>query len=172
MAKLAVWVEGDRDRRLFETVILPRLLPTYEQALVREYRQRKRPDFNRLLRVLSHQDFDRLLVADRNASPCVMKRKEKLRESYPDLANHEILVVSKEIESWYLAGLTAEGAAALKVTCPASTDHLTKEDLNRLRPSRFDSELDFLVELLKHFDVATACGRNQSFAYFCRKYLR
>jgi hypothetical protein len=80
-------------------------------------------------------------------------------------------VVSKEIESWYLAGLTADGASALKVKCPAMTDHLTKEDLDQLRPSRFDSKLDFLLELLKFFDAATACQRNKSFEYLRRRFL-
>ena len=60
---------------------------------------------------------------------------------------------------------------ALKVDCPDSTDRLTKEDLDRVRPSRFDSEIDFLLELLKHFDAKAACKRNKSFDHFHRKFL-
>ena len=166
--RLVVWVEGDRDRRFVEAMIKPRLGPAYALVIVREYRQQKTALVNRLLRAMSHQGFGRLFIADINSAPCVTVRKEKVKERYPELKDQEIVVVSKEIESWYLAGLTADGAAALKVTPPTSTDRLTKEDLDRLRPSEFDSELDFLLELLKYFDGTTACKRNQSFAYFHR----
>jgi len=118
-----------------------------------------------------HQGFDRLFVADLNAAPCVTVRKNKLKEHYLALRDEEIIVVSREIESWYLAGLNTEGASALKVKCPPSTDQLTKEDCDRIRPSRFDAELDFLLELLRNFDVETACKRNKSFAYFCQKFV-
>jgi hypothetical protein len=106
-----------------------------------------------------------------NSAPCTAIRKQKVKEHYPDLKDREIIVVSKEIESWYLAGITSDGETALKVRRPASTDNLTKEDLDRLRPSRFDSDLDFLLELLKFFDATTACKRNKSFEYFHRRYL-
>jgi hypothetical protein len=137
-------------------------------VLVKEYRQQKTGFVNRLMRAMSHEGFDRLFIADINSAPCVTSRKEKVNERYHGLGDREIIVVSREIESWYLAGLTADGAAALSVTVPASTDRLTKEDLDRLRPPQFDSELDFLLELLKYFDGTTACKRNQSFAYFHR----
>ena len=163
---LVVWVEGDRDKRFFEAVIKPRLATAYAQVLVREYRQRRTADINHLLRAMSHQGFGRLFIADINSAPCVTSRKEKVKERYPELEDHEIIVVSREIESWYLAGLTADGATALKVTPPPSIDRLTKKDLDRLRPPQFDSELDFLLELLKYFDETTACKRNESFGRF------
>jgi hypothetical protein len=166
--RLVVWVEGDRDKRFVEAVIKPRLAPAYAQVLVREYRQRRTADVNRLLRAMSHQGFGRLFIADINSAPCVTSRKEKVKERYPELEDQEVIVVSREIESWYLAGLTADGATALKVAPPASTDGLTKDDLDRLRPPPFDSELDFLLELLKYFDGMVACKRNRSFAYFHR----
>jgi len=106
-----------------------------------------------------------------NSAPCATVRKRKVKQHYPGLKDREIMVVSKEIESWYLAGLTADGETALKVKCPASTDDLAKEDLDRLRPSRFDSDLDFLLELLKSFDPPMACKRNRSFEYFHSRFL-
>jgi hypothetical protein len=169
--RVVVWVEGDRDRRFFEAVVKPFLAPPFDQVLVKEYRQTKPTLINRLLRAMSHQGFDHIFVTDMNSAPCATIRKQKVKERYPDLKDGEIIVVSKEIESWYLAGLNADGEAALKVKCPASTDNLTKEDLDRLMPSRFDSNLDFLVELLKYFDVTTARRRNKSFEYFHRRHL-
>ncbi len=120
---------------------------------------------------MSHQRFSRIFVSDLNAAPCVTTRKEKVRERYPDLNDAEIVIVRREIESWYLAGLSADAAAELKVKRPTSTDGLTKEDLNQLRPKRLDSQLDFLLELLKRFDIEEATRRNKSFEYFRRKFL-
>jgi len=171
VTRLVVWVEGDRDSRFFESIVKPRLLDRYTQVLVREYRQEKQATVNRLLRAMVHQGYDRLFVADINSAPCVTSRKEKVKEHYQDLKDNEIIVVSREIESWYLAGLNASGASALKVNCPAVTDDFSKLDFNRLRPDRFNSEVDFMIELLKHFDPMAASKRNASFAYFHRRFL-
>jgi len=168
--RLVIWVEGKHDRRFLEAVAMPRLSTTYDDLLIKEYREQQRHAINGTLRSMSHQGFERLFVADRNAAPCVTNRKDKLKEHYPDLQAEEIIVVSTEIESWYLAGLTPDRATALKVKCPAYTDRLTKEDLHRLKPSQFDSER-FLLELLLYFDVDTACRRNKSFGHFYQKFL-
>jgi hypothetical protein len=168
--RLVVWVEGDRDKRFFETVAKPLLTPPFDEVLVREYSQTKPTLIKKLLSSMSHEGFEHIFVTDLNAAPCPAIRKQKVKERYPGLKDREIIVVSKEIESWYLAGLTTDGEAALKVRCPVSTDNLTKEHLDRLRSSRFDSHLDFLLELLKFFDAMTACKRNKSFEYFYRRF--
>lgn len=169
--RLVVWVEGDRDKRFFETVVKPILAPAFGQVLVREYKQTRPTLIKKLLSSMSHEGFDHIFVTDMNSAPCATIRKQKVKERYPSLRDREIIVVSKEIESWYLAGLTSEGETTLRVKCPALTNNLAKEDLDRLRPSRFDSDLDFLLELLKFFDGTVACKRNRSFDYFHRKLL-
>ena len=171
MQSLVWWVEGDRDRRFFDALVKPRLEPKYAQVLVKEYRQLKQPVVNRLIRAMGYQGFECRFVADMNAAPCVSSRLAKLIERHPCLAIEDIVVVATEIESWYLAGITEQGGVELKIKAPASTDGLTKQDLDRLRPDRFDSELDFLIELTRHFDFDLACQRNRSFAHFCRKHL-
>jgi hypothetical protein len=82
---LAVWVEGDRDRRFFEAVIKPQLELAYTQVLVKEYRQRKTVDVNRLLRAMAHGGFGHLFIADIDSAPCVTIRKAKVRERYPEI---------------------------------------------------------------------------------------
>jgi hypothetical protein len=164
--RLVVWVEGDFDRLFVDAVIRPRLEWKYAAVVVRGYRQRETRVVNGLLQSMAHQGFSRMFLADMDLAPCITSRKEKVKQRYPSLEYPEIIVVSREIESWYLAGLTNQGATALKLNPPPSTDHLTKGDLDRLRPARFDSDLDFLLETLKYFDAEIACTRNRSFAYF------
>jgi len=165
--RLVVWVEGDRDSRFVRAVLEPRLSQIYGRVVVEEYSRRERSSVNRLLQSLRRKGDPRLFIGDKNAAPCVANRKRRVREHYPDLDDREIVVVCREIESWYLAGLSTEGAAALRINPPQFTDHMSKE-VNSLRPSRFETPLDFFLELLKHFDWHTACQRNKSFAYLDR----
>lgn len=167
--RLVIWVEGDTDHRFFEKVVRPQLSPVYDQVLVLMYRQKKTSNINKLLTAMSHQGFAHLFIADMDAAPCVTVRKTKLRERYPTVEDDEIIVVCREIEGWYLAGLTGEGASALKIAVSNATDQVTKEILAAQRPRHIDSQLYFLIELLKYFDVTTACSRNQSFSYLRRK---
>lgn len=169
--RLVIWVEGKRDQSFFEAVAIPVLAARYQHVLVRQYSEISTGQINRLLNSLEKQGFERLFVADLDSAPCATRRKEILREHYPALRDPEIIVVSAEIEAWYLAGTSTVGANELKLTCPSSTDRLAKQEFDALRPHRFDSVRDFMIELLKYFDVDTACQRNTSFAYFHRKFL-
>ena len=71
------------------------------------------------------------------------------------------MVVVPEIESWYLAGLDAECNARLGIGEPATTDQITKERFEQLQPGRFDSKLDFVLEILDCFSVEAARGKNR-----------
>jgi len=79
-------------------------------------------------------------------------------------------VVIKEIESWYYAGLSSESAEYLAVPDLPLTDDLTKEDFNALIPSKYDSRIDFMFEILKFFSIDTAGKKNHSFNFFVNRY--
>lgn len=170
-ARLVVWVEGDSDRWFLEAVVQPRLQTKFIRVVVKAYSQSETKAVNKTLRALEHQGFSRLFLADLDSAPCITDRKQKVREHHPDVEDREIIVVSTEIESWYLAGLSSAGAAALKIRPPSTTDHMTKDQVDLLRPARFATRILFLLELLRHFDPAAACQRNRSFAYFYRMLL-
>jgi len=51
-----------------------------------------------------------------------------------------------------------------------NTDTLTKEGFNSLIPQRFDSRIDFMVEILKRFCTGMAKRKNGSFRYFAERY--
>ena len=165
MLRLVVWVEGRYDQWFVDAVIKPRLETKYAQVVVKEYRQKETAEVNRLLRKMAHQGFGRLFFADLDYAPCITDRKEKVKERYPSIEDREIIVVSREIECWYLGGLSPKGAGDLKIEVPSSTDRLAKEDLRLLRPPKLETA-PFLLELLEHFDPNLACQRNKSFAYF------
>ena len=81
------------------------------------------------------------------------------------------MIVCKEIESWYLAGLSdIEGKRMGIATDLHHADHLTKEQFLGLMPHRYSSRAEFMLEILRVFDHETARSKNSSFRYFMQKY--
>lgn len=163
--ELFVLVEGPSDARFIRGV-LPRVAPELGFKLI-EHSRRPHREVNQIIRLRHRKEAPVLFLTDRDHAPCNESRKTKRKEALPDLEARDLIVVSREIESWYLAGINAETARALSV--PAQTDDCVKEHFARIRPSRFDSDIDFMAEILKTFDVDCARARNRCFDYFVRR---
>lgn len=167
--RLYVWVEGTDDERFFERTVRATFEQRYDQVSVVRYAKRKRTKIRGYLNSIKAMGADRILLADINAEPCVTAKKERLRQRY-GVASDSVIVVIREIEGWYMAGVGDEASAELGVPVLKDTDTLTKEDFNQLMPERFNSRIDFMVEILKRFATETARRKNRSFRYFARKY--
>ena len=127
---------------------------------------------------------DLIIVADLDESPCVTDRKERIPSGFRSLSagqspgqptgpfsSTRILIVCREIESWYLAGLNDEECKRLGLTTTIdNTDRISKEQFLDLMPDRFDSKSEFMLEILRVFDHETARSKNSSFRYFMQKY--
>lgn len=50
-------------------------------------------------------DADYFYIVDINKLPCVIAKKQNIKNSLTNIDQGRIIVVIKEIESWYLAGL-------------------------------------------------------------------
>ena len=171
---LYIWVEGKYDKLFFET-IKPGLEKKYGrgQVHIRQYRQRKNSEITSLIEEREAKDDICIGVADIDSAPCISKRKqEKQREEFKSLDKNRIIIVVKEIESWYLAGLDDKACRKLEITNFDITDSITKSRFDHLwhRSKKFDSDIDFMQELLKAFDIETAKRKNKSFGYFAEKY--
>ena len=81
-----------------------------------------------------------------------------------------IIVVIKEIESWYCAGLRDEDLKKFKIYSSKTTDTITKDQFNKLIPKVFTSRIDFMLETLKWFSIEIAKQKNKSFSYFIEKH--
>ncbi len=165
--ELRIMVEGYDDEKLFDL-----LRPLIKYAWVTIVQCANRPNswkakFVKSTDASSHADY--LYVADIDAAPCVTKRKNRLVEQIPALEGDRIIVVVREIEAWYLAGVPDQDARALGFVCPGCTDGVTKEVFLRLMPKRFNSAIDFKAELLKRFSSDVAISRSGSFAYLLKR---
>ena len=115
-------------------------------------------------------DNDYIFVADIDTEQSVRDKKQLLYSHFSHIDGGSIIVVIKEIESWYYAGLSIESVQNLTVPNLSFTDDLTKEDFNRLIPKKYDSRIDFMFEILKYFSIDTAGKKNHSFRFFVERY--
>jgi hypothetical protein len=163
-----VFLEGDGDERFFNMILRPMLDCGYAAVVAWQYAQRSKEDVIKALQSVRDGKADYLFLRDIDTCPCVTAGKQDLLERYRNRIDpSRAVVVSREIESWYLAGLDDESRRKLEISPNRHrhTDHLTKEQFVALMPAKFDSVVDFMNEILSRFDVGEAKNRNQSFCY-------
>jgi len=180
---LYILVEGIEDETFFKNIIKPILEKKLKINYIETYKYaQKTPDkvktFFESIKGMSKKgtmDVDYIFVADIDNSPCVTEKKKELKERYRNIDEKKIIVVKKEIESWYIAGadLNGDWCKKYRIRClknKNNTDNLSKEDFNSLIPN-ISLRLNFISEILNHFSVQTAKQKNSSFEYFTKKYL-
>lgn len=168
--RLFIFVEGADDVRFFGRLIKPLLVPRYRSVELIEYASVKREKVGRFIKSLTTLGHDYIFVGDIDFEPSVEAKKYLLTGRYQNLSGDTIVVVIKEIESWYLAGLNREAESRLGVKHHDLTNTVTKEDFVRLIPRKFVSKVDFMFEILKFYSLETAVEKNRSFRFFARKY--
>ncbi len=171
--RLFILIEGDDEERFIQAVLEPLFLSQYDHVQVWQYAQETPRKTRNLIRSIQSMGADCIFIRDFDRGPCITSIKEAVQKKYGKHINAEsILVVVREIEGWYAAGINSDAAAELDIDALATTDDLTKEQFNQSAPKRFGSSIVFKREVLKRFDMDTARRKNKSFAYFHRKYLQ
>lgn len=113
---------------------------------------------------------DYIFVADINDALSETAKRQKIQGEFSEVEGDRIIVVIKEIESWYLAGLDDANSRKLGIHFSGCTDNVTKEQFNSLIPKKFDSRIDFMSEVLKRFSLEMAKQKNKSFKGFLERY--
>jgi len=168
--RLWILVEGNDDEKLV-TKIKPVFEEKYKSVTIWKYAQQLHKKTCGFLRSISSmQSSDYFFLQDINQSPCITAKKEKVKDEYGEIINlTKVVIVIKEIESWYLAGLNDVACRELRIKILNNTNAITKEDFNRIKPQKYDSRIDFMQEILKRFSIETAKEKNTSFDYFMSK---
>ncbi len=168
--RMHVLLEGRDDREFFDGVIRPILQGKYEYIHTWEYAEKTIERRINYLRSVRAMKADYLFINDIDTSPCITQRKRHLVDSHRQMidANCTIIVV-REIESWYLAGVDDGVCLELGIPIIRHTDDVTKERFRSLVPARFRSVADLMAEILRVFRVDTARGKNRSFGYLMDK---
>jgi len=132
--RLFILVEGEDDIRFFGRIIKPLLAPSYHSVEIVPYACIKREKVNKFLKSVTLMKNDYIFVADIDQERSVRDKKQILYYRFSDISGRSIVVVIREIESWYLAGLSFDSAQELGVPDLLETNQLTKEDFNTLIP--------------------------------------
>jgi len=168
--KIRIFVEGINDARFFDWII-----SRYYQVFPVPYQQKK----NRIVckyieEAKSKEDHDYVFLADMDSHSysCVESKINKRKDEYDALDDDDrIIIVREEIESWYIAGICDNCPNDIKIiSIPTNTENFTKEDFEKIIPSRFEnSDIDFMIEIGKCFDLELAKSRNDSFSRLIKK---
>jgi hypothetical protein len=169
-SRIYILVEGEDDVRFFGRIIKPLLINSYDSVEIIPYASIKRSKVNSFLKSIRLMKNDYIFVADIDAERSVKDKKQILFSHFSNIDGRSIIIVIKEIESWYYAGLSADASLSLHVPDLPFTDELTKEDFNSLIPRNFDSRIDFMFEILKYFSIDCAEKKNHSFRFFAERY--
>ena len=170
--RLWILIEGNDEQRFFETI---KHIFKNKYDFVQTWQYAKEPPrrIKNFLKSIKAMNSDYFFLRDINNFPCVTARIESITNKYGTrIDTNNLIIVVKEIESWYLAGLDDESCDKLGLSAFLNTDDITKEQFDHIRPQKFDSSIDFMAEILKRFSLETGEQKNRSFAYFMRKILR
>lgn len=168
--RLFIWVEGDDDERFVSRILVPKFQKKYNDVKIIKYAAMRKEKVDNFIKSIKAMKGDYIYLTDINNSPCITAKKEKTRNKYKSIDNDKIIVVVKEIEGWYLAGLDNKACKQLKISNFTNTEDITKERFNALIPKKFTSRIDFMLEILKNFSIEIAKQKNNSFQYFMRRY--
>ncbi len=171
VARLFIFGEGADDKRFFERIVKPEIGKKFSPVQIIEYSHMPQKKVSQFLRSIEMMKAAYILVSDNDHSPCIFDRKVKLLKKFQNLDSDRTQVVVEEIESWYLAGIENSGIKRYGIKSFRNSDNMTKELFQKLRPKRFRTNLEFMLELLNHFSIETAIKKNRSFDYFVEKYL-
>ena len=170
--RLFILVEGLDDERFFEYALKLHFVKKYDHVQITRYAHMKNEKIRNLLTSIKAMRSDYLFFSDINNASCLTLKKEEIKTKLRNIVHlDKTIVVIKEIESWYLAGITENKRKSLKIRTLHNTNEITKEDFDSLIPKKFTSRIDFMIEILKKFSFPTAKRKNKSFKYFSDKHL-
>jgi len=162
-------VEGVDDERFFKRIVKPKFEKKYDTVQIWKYAQEKKTKVDNFLKSIKAMDAEYIFVVDIDSAQCLTRKKQEIQNKFKNSDIDKIIVVVKEIESWYLAGLDTDSSRGLKISYE-TTDDISKEKFNNLIPEKFDSRISFMVEILNNYSIETAKQKNKSFKYFIEKY--
>ncbi len=168
--KLYIFVEGNDDELFFKRVVQPLFLNHYSDVEIFKYAQWKKQKVELFIQSIITLDYDYIFTADIDLLETIAEKKRIIKNRFSNVETSKIDIVIKEIESWYLAGISTERAALMNILIPKDTNEITKEDFNEICHHTFRSRIDFMYEILKSYSIDLAMKKNQSFEYFVKNH--
>ena len=126
--EIILFVEGADDRRFAASILLPLAGLIFDNVRVYEYSEQKPTKVSKYLNAIKNiGNWSYLFVADFDEGPCITLRKSRLTDKYNSLEEKRILIVRREIESWYMAGLDSNCCNELNIPDFIDAHSISKE---------------------------------------------
>ncbi len=169
---LFIFIEGNDDKRFFESVVAPSLQEKYSAIKFPKYAEKDKKRKVNFIKSINAMKADYICIGDIDDVPCITAKKEKITDGFDKrITVDRIAIVIKEIEGWYLAGLDEKTSKKLGIREKIkTTDKITKEHFNQLIPKGMPRSV-FMRKILENYDVEVAEGKNESFGYFLNKWM-
>ena len=168
--RLFILVEGNDDERFFSRIVKPLFAPLYTSVEIVMYACMKNEKVNSFIRSIGEMGHAFIMCADIDQEPNVLAKYRMMTVRYDLFANDHFVIIIREIESWYLAGLDERAQHRLGIRQYGSTNHITKEIFNTMVPRHYKSRIAFMSDIVTLFSPPEARERNRSFSYFCHRY--
>lgn len=169
---LFIMVEGNDDERFFNKVICPLLEEDYKNIKIWQHAQKSRETVEKMFLSMEDLEADYIYVEDLDHEKNIAAKKTIILNKVDYINKERIVIVVKEIESWYLAGINQEDASLMKIPYIENTENIFKEDFNSMvHKSQYDSRINLMQKLLKCFSVQAALQKNSSFALFHENFI-
>lgn len=163
MSNLVIFVEGADDERFYNWYFNKKV------QIIQYSKEKKEKIDNYIKGIKNIPNMDYIVTCDIDLISLYDKKKS-IQKLFPNCEEEKIIVSIAEIESWYLAGLNEENSKKMKIKYIQDTDSITKEKFNALLPKRI-SKLNFMIEILRIYDLEEGINRNRTFYYF-HKYIK
>ncbi|MHC3130002.1 MAG: hypothetical protein IBV52_08025 [Candidatus Bathyarchaeota archaeon] len=162
-----ILIEGNDDKRFFSAIIKPLIESDYRKIRIIRYSQDSKKKRKNLLKSFNEmKNIEYIFVTDIDNNKCVILRKEQVIKEMDDLVSQDkIIVIKKEIESWYMAGLDKGISEKYGINILKSTENFSKEDFKKIIPKK-KSRILFMQEILEKYCCDVAKNRNGSIKYF------
>lgn len=160
-------VEGDNDEVFIENAIEP-LLTNYFNCKIIQYAQMPKKVIVGFINKFNNDNEHYFFLKDLNSAVCPSERKKDIIKDNNLLKPSSVVIVEKEIEAWYLAGLDAKSLRSLGIRDCMTTDFITKEIFFDMIPKNVNKVV-IRSKILKYFSLNSARSKNKSFLYFILK---
>lgn len=160
-----LWVEGDDDERFVKSIFVP-YLTKFEHTQVVRYASMKDKKISDFLKSVDKMNAASFFFADRDSAATIDDRVSGLRRRYSIPDTCQVIIVCREIEGWYLAGIDNlgdrrrwDGDAGVDVNA------VTKATFNSGQPRRFRVRTEWMIELLRSHEPSSASMRSPSYQF-------
>lgn len=172
MKILYIFVEGDDDE-IFLKFFFKKYLSHFEKVYFWKYAQKKKTDNVKFLKSIKQvSEWDYLIFADYDSKNSLRERRREVQYKFEnELDDDKILIVIDEIESWYAAGIDFRYFDLKGLRFLKDTQRVTKEFFNSQCLTKYHPKTNFLIEIMKHFQLKQSLSRNLSLNYTYNKLL-